>query len=65
LLERAGVSKDDSMVFLDPAKEVAEKWGITGTPSSVIVDEQLRVVRQVFGIETNHAAHEAFAPVIK
>lgn len=44
-------------VFVDVQREVAERWGISTTPTTVIVDEELRVVRQVFGRRVDHAPH--------
>lgn len=50
LLRRAGVT-DNSRVVLDPRAAVLREWGLAGTPSTVIVDGELRVVRQAFGSE--------------
>lgn len=36
-------------VLFDSDGEVEHKWGIAVTPGTVIVDEHMRVVRQVFG----------------
>ena len=35
---------------------MTEKWGIVATPVTVIVDEELRVVRQIFGAGGNDQA---------
>jgi AhpC/TSA family len=36
-------------IVIDSKHEVMAQWGISALPATVIVDEQLRVVRQVFG----------------
>ncbi|NOK57980.1 MAG: hypothetical protein GFH27_549287n284 [Chloroflexi bacterium AL-W] len=36
-------------VLIDRNQEIAEHWGITSTPAIVIVDNDMKVVRQVFG----------------
>ncbi len=33
-------------VYIDPERVVPARWGITSTPTTVIVDDDLRVVRQ-------------------
>lgn len=48
LLERAGGSGDETVLF-DPDAAILRNWGITATPAMVVVDEEMRVVRQVFG----------------
>lgn len=48
LIEKAGFSRDALLLF-DPDAEILQNWGITTTPAMVIVDEELRMVRQVFG----------------
>ncbi len=46
------VQLPSSVRFLvDTERLVAQKWGITTTPSTVILDEHLRVVRHIFGAE--------------
>jgi|SRR5215467_7522276 len=49
LIDRAGVKSRD-LVLLDPNRTVSERWGIAATPVTVVVDEELRVVRQVFAV---------------
>jgi hypothetical protein len=48
LIDQVGLSTNVP-VFVDPETNVTKEWGITTTPTTVIVDEQLKVVRQVFG----------------
>lgn len=43
-----GLSQHYSLL-VDVDQQVAKLWGITMTPTTVIVDEQLNVVRQIFG----------------
>jgi Redoxin len=62
LLEKAEVDSELT-VMLDVRREVTDKWGITGTPTTVIVDEQLRVVRQLFGGLTATATHSVASRV--
>jgi hypothetical protein len=38
----------DVPTFLDRDSEIRRKWGVTATPFTVIVDQDMRVVRQVF-----------------
>jgi len=47
LVRKAGVPRSVAIV-VDPDREVVQKWGVTSTPVTVIVDEDLRVVRQDF-----------------
>lgn len=49
LITQIGLSRDVP-VLVDAKNRVATEWGITSTPMTVIVDDQLRVVRQLFGI---------------
>jgi Redoxin len=49
LLERAGLLGLSSSVLLDPHREATEKWGLSATPTTVMVDANLQVVRQIFG----------------
>jgi hypothetical protein len=37
------------LVLFDRDAEVISTWGVSATPATVVVDEELRVVRQVFG----------------
>jgi len=39
----------DLPVLVDAGRDIEERWGITSTPTTVIVDEQLRVVRRLLG----------------
>lgn len=39
----------DLPILLDRDRGVVETWGISATPATVIVDNNLRVVRQLFG----------------
>lgn len=39
----------DLPFLVDTENLVAEKWGITTTPTTVIVDDQQKVVRHIFG----------------
>ncbi len=41
---------DDVIVLVDVWQDVREKWGISGTPTTVLVDEQLRLTSQSAGI---------------
>lgn len=58
-IERVGLSREIP-VFLDTDSLIAIAWGTTATPTTVIVDAQMKVVRQVFGfpgtagLEDNH-----------
>lgn len=58
LLEKAGLPAD-SAVLLDPDRQVVHQWGITGTPVTVVVDEELRVVRHIFGTPETDGADAA------
>jgi redoxin len=53
-LSKVGKLPADVRVVVDSSREVSSKWGITATPTTVIVDDELRVVRQVFGDRNNH-----------
>lgn len=45
------LSLDHSSILVDTEGEVAQEWGIRTTPTTVIVDDQLRVVRFVIGLD--------------
>jgi hypothetical protein len=50
MLHVAGIQPDGRIrVVIDSRQTVIQQWGIHALPATVIVDEQLRVVRQVFG----------------
>jgi hypothetical protein len=50
MLHAAGIQPDGRIrVVIDSRQTVIQQWGIHALPATVIVDEQLRVVRQVFG----------------
>ena len=53
LFESAAVAADslpdDVTVLIDPERETAKAWGMAATPSTIILDEQMRVVRQFIG----------------
>jgi thiol-disulfide isomerase/thioredoxin len=55
---------DTMPVLVDTNRQVADKWGIRATPSSVIVDEELRVVRQFLGGEAHHVSDTSI-PVLQ
>lgn len=38
-------------VYMDVESGVQNTWGIKGTPTTIIVDDQLTVVKQIFGLE--------------
>lgn len=48
-VENVGGLPRGVLVVLDSKREVSRHWGISTTPTTVIVDDELRVVRQVFG----------------
>lgn len=48
LMSKAGLD-EDIPVLLDTKNHVETAWGITSTPATVVVDENWRVVRQLFG----------------
>lgn len=48
LLRRVGINGDTTVLY-DVDGDVARQWGIRTTPGMVIVDEDMVVVRQVFG----------------
>jgi thiol-disulfide isomerase/thioredoxin len=54
LITSAGLP-GDTTVLLDPNREQAQTWGISSTPTTVIVDDKLRFVRQVIGGPAGHA----------
>ena len=56
LAQRAGVPANVP-ILLDSDREVVAKWGIRRTPTVVVVDDQLRVVRQVFDAETRSSTN--------
>jgi hypothetical protein len=62
LLESAGITEGVT-VMVDRDRELSRKWGITSTPSTVVVDEDLHVVRQVFGAMAPAAEVHAHSPV--
>jgi hypothetical protein len=39
----------DLIVLIDQDREVMDIWGINGTPSTIVVDDDLRVVDQFAG----------------
>jgi hypothetical protein len=47
LTAKAGLDAN-TVAYLDPDGLVSEKWGITSTPFTVVVDEHLRVIRQIY-----------------
>jgi hypothetical protein len=50
-----GVSVPGSVqILVDDDQQVGTRWGITTTPSTVIVDEERRVVRQTFSVDSSH-----------
>ncbi|MDQ6877226.1 MAG: redoxin family protein, partial [Candidatus Dormibacteraeota bacterium] len=50
LLEKAKLpANGQAVVLFDSNAEIMRKWGITTTPGMVIVDEDMRVIRQLFG----------------
>lgn len=50
MLRAAGMQPDaKTSIVVDSGQEVMRQWGMGALPATVIVDEQLRVVRQVFG----------------
>ena len=55
-LERAGI-ESEAQVLVDREHELTRRWGISATPTTVIVDDELRVVRQVYGAEAEPTAH--------
>jgi len=55
-LEKVGVTGDGT-VLIDRDRELTRRWGISTTPTTVIVDDELRVVRQVYGTEAEPTAH--------
>jgi hypothetical protein len=60
LLERAGIDGKTPVMF-DVHDEIARKWGIATTPATVVMDEEMRVVRQYFGAHELMALREAHA----
>jgi hypothetical protein len=63
LVREAGVPEVVTVVA-DTGREVVQKWGVTSTPVTVIVDEDLRVVRQDFigeGTSKHDHSHERMA----
>jgi hypothetical protein len=63
LAKRAGIPAN-VQVLVDSDRQVVAKWGISRTPSLVIVDEQLRVVRQIFSAEMQSDSHEPAARIL-
>jgi hypothetical protein len=68
LFESAAVAADslpnDVTVLIDPERDTAKAWGMTATPSTIILDEQMRVVRQFIGSsEPSEQRAVASAPV--
>jgi hypothetical protein len=61
-LERVGIDEDVQVLF-DRDHELTRRWGISATPTTVIVDDELRVVRQVYGTEAEPTAHNGAQPV--
>jgi hypothetical protein len=55
-LERVGIDGDVQVLF-DRDHELTRRWGISATPTTVIVDDELRVVRQIYGAEAEPTAH--------
>jgi hypothetical protein len=48
LIDQAGLP-DGVALLLDPDGSTRREWGISGTPTTVIVDEELRFVRHEVG----------------
>jgi peroxiredoxin len=48
LIESAGLEPSTTVLF-DPNHEIMQRWGIATTPGMIIVNEEMRLQRQVFG----------------
>jgi hypothetical protein len=48
-LRAKGMSTAKLSVLYDDHGEVLRRWGFTTTPAMVVIDEEMRMVRQVFG----------------
>jgi peroxiredoxin len=48
LLRRAGAPAD-GVVLIDREGRIKDAWGVRATPVTIVVDEQLKVLRQVIG----------------
>jgi hypothetical protein len=59
-----GVSIPEAVqVLVDEDHQIGAMWGITTTPSTIVVDEERRVVRQSFSAESMHSdGHSAARP---
>lgn len=53
-LHKVGELPADVRVVVDSSREVSSRWGITATPTTIIIDDDLRVVRHIFGDGSNH-----------
>ncbi|NUM47245.1 MAG: redoxin domain-containing protein [Anaerolineales bacterium] len=49
MLQQIGINHNTFVILVDENKSAAENWGILSTPTTIIADEKLRVVSQIFG----------------
>lgn len=49
LIRQVGL-RHDIQVLIDPEQQMLKEWGVVSTPTTIIVDNQLKVVRHVIGL---------------